>query len=262
MQDALLHIQQNPQDADAIAELIRKNEPLIRYCANRFLVYFELHGRGAADLDDLMQAGRVGMIDAARTYDPAAGKAWAGWAMWHLIRAMQGTLGYKHRIENGVQRSTPDPPLVCLDAPLSDDPEAACLVDLLPDDAAISPEEAAELSCLCRQVRDAVAALDADQAAIVTRHYLDGVSMERAGAEIGMSWSEAERTRRKAFRNLRHNRTMKHLHQDYICICYRKKGLRAFSSSGSSVVEDAVIRLMELEEKNQGITLPGSDPTV
>ena len=55
----------------------------------------------AVSEEDLIQAGFLALVRAAQTYDPAGGKCWAGWAMWHIRREVREAVD---RLEDDGQR--------------------------------------------------------------------------------------------------------------------------------------------------------------
>lgn len=80
-----------PTRTDAeVAEIVAKNRRLV----GKLIMKYGLTGRGV-DLEDLMQSGTIGLIEAARRYDPSRGFRFSTFAVpWitrHLFEAVSGT---------------------------------------------------------------------------------------------------------------------------------------------------------------------------
>lgn len=65
-------------DEAAFHELVERNLPLVGWQINR--------RRRGGDRDDLEQAGRIGLMVAARRYDPERGIRFATYAVWWIVR--------------------------------------------------------------------------------------------------------------------------------------------------------------------------------
>ena len=75
-------------------KLYEENKGLLRMMARRYARVCALDR--AVSVEDLMQAGFVGLMRAAATFDPEAGKSWAGWARWHIRMEFESALGLRH----------------------------------------------------------------------------------------------------------------------------------------------------------------------
>jgi len=62
-------------------ELFRANRGLLHKFARRYARIDT-----AVGIDDLMQAGYMGLVEAERTFDASKGKSWAGWAAFYIRR--------------------------------------------------------------------------------------------------------------------------------------------------------------------------------
>ena len=95
----------------------------------------------AVSVEDLEQAGVLGLARAADTWREDCGKTWASWAAWHIRREIDMALG----TWNGASRRT-DVGADALDGPLPRQAgEALTLGEALPEERVPGPEEAALL---------------------------------------------------------------------------------------------------------------------
>lgn len=174
-------------------ELYSANVGLLRKLARRY--------RGidpAVDLDDLLQAGYLGLAEAERTYDAGKGKSWVGWACWYAKKAMLDALGLRGRRRAHLGAAE-------LDRPLGGVEGAACLADLLEDktipDASSGLVEGERRAA----VRAAVGRLTGRRREVILRHDLQGASFAAVGAALGLSPDAAWKLRRKALNDLRND---------------------------------------------------------
>jgi RNA polymerase sigma factor (sigma-70 family) len=128
-------------------------------------------------LDDLEQAGALGLIDAASHYSPDRESTFAAYVRMRVRGAMLDSLDGRWRTD------------VTLDGELIDggtDPLAAC----------IEAEQRAALEL-------GIARLSARQRAVMALRYRAGVSQRRAAAELGISQAAVCAVERRALANLR-----------------------------------------------------------
>lgn len=163
-------------------KLYEENKGLLRMMARRYARVCALDR--AVSVEDLMQAGFVGLMKAASTYDPAAGKSWAGWARWHIRVEFESALGLRHgrftRAHTGA---------VALDKALSGDGlEGLTMGELLEDASLPAADEGLIRRELQRDVRAAVSRLRSEgQRTVVRMCKLEGRSYRQAAAELGCS---------------------------------------------------------------------------
>lgn len=237
--ELIAQIQTNPQDQALQWELIQHNRRLVYQNAMRFRTILERCP--CVDLEDLFQVGFLALLPAALSYDAERGKSWHSWAGWYVRRAVKKALGFRHTLdEEGKQTEAPPPAVVSLDQPIMDgDLDSGALVDLIEDQDAISPLEAAERGDLRALVREEVAALPDRQAQTITAYDLEGQTLTAISSAWGVSVQRVSDLRAKGFRRLR--RSCARLWQDYSPNYHRHKSVSAFQRSGSSVVEDLVL---------------------
>lgn len=152
--------------------LLTQNNGMLYHIARQYSGLAE-RNRGA-DLEDLYQSAALGMIEAVAEWEPERGAflTVATFYMRRRVRELLGVYSTKERIENGGTAS--------LDAAISAEDESP-LVELIADPAALDPEEAAIQADMRRIVREAVAALPAEECAAINNTYLQ--EGKRGGAD-------------------------------------------------------------------------------
>lgn len=213
--------------------LFMDNKGLIWRIARRY-EYF-CRQSGAVDLDDLLQVGFLGLVQAHATYDAAAGKSWASWAWWYVDNAMRDALGL--RTCNG--RAALE--TISMDAPL-DDEEGATLGDMQADPTLPDPDESLLRQEMQATVRAAVDALPEGSRAAITLTVMQSMTRAEAAQALHISPDQLRRDIDKAMRCLRLDRQLRALAllEDgtpyWAC-----KGIRAFERDWTSTVEAAVL---------------------
>lgn len=152
----------------------------------------------ASDFDDLMQAGRIGVLLAASTWDAEKGP-FPPWAALHIQQEMQNALGLRGT------RSKAQREAVSLDAPLNGQEETA-LVDvmysLLKDpERAFLERDGTEY--VRRTVRSCVQTLPQEQAEALTIVDLDGVPAAQAADFLRLAPEKLQNARQNGKRRLR-----------------------------------------------------------
>lgn len=211
-------------------DLIARNARLVWYWVRRY--GWLLEGRGDLDADDLFQGGALGLIEAYASWDAARG-AWSTWASWHIRKGIQETLGRKKQLY-----------AVSLDAPAYSNDDGysdVTLLETLPDTSIIPDDDRVLSREIVETVNAAVDALPEDCAAAVRSVELQRNSQAKTAAVMGITPEAVRRLIAKGIRDLRKDKRIRLLALDQKTRFHAHKGIRAFYSSGSSVVEDAVI---------------------
>ena len=189
----------------------------------------------ACDVEDLMQAARIGIIKAHATYDPGAGMAWSTWASFAMRAEIRRALGLRSGAEL--------PRVLSLDVPAyADDPEGETMVDTLPDDSIEPFDVAPYREHVQERVRAAMAELPENAAKALELTQLDGYSRKQAAEALGVEMDELARLIAKGKRVLFNNKELRALALEEMTPYYKHKGVSAFLSSGSSAVEDIVMQ--------------------
>lgn len=213
---------------------------LIRFWARIYGKWLE--NSAVVDIDDLMQAGALGLMQAEKTYQPDKG-AWSSWASFYIRAAMLAALE--------MHGGKPAPIAVSLDAPThtkNGDPSDVTLLETIVDTSCPDMDDLLLENEVVQTVREVVAALPEDQQRITRLHDLQGNSYAACDHMLDLEPGTARRINSRTLRQLAKNRKLRALVAiDQETIFYRYKGVYAFNSSGSSVVEDVVIWRMEKE---------------
>lgn len=218
------------------------NRGLIHFWANRYRA--KLEGRAVVDIDDLLQAGALGLLEAEGTYQPDRG-AWSTWASYYIRKAMLEALGLRGRKR--------EPPVMSLDAPAyTDDDCDVSLLETIPDTDNPDMDGLLLEGEIVLTVRAAVDDLPEDQRDVTRLHDLQGNSYVRCDELLELNTGESRRINGRALRQLRKDKRLRALALDQETSYHRHKGVEAFHSSMSSVVEDLVIWRMA-REHNMGL---------
>lgn len=152
----------------------------------------------AVALDDLLQAGAVGAIRAADTYDPSKG-TWYKWCSFYIRQEMQALCGFRTSKVDAAHGA------ISLDEPLTED--GFILAETLADTAP-TPEEDWDREAVASAVRDRVENLRFDRRWVVELVDLDGKARAEAAEELGITLPSLDATRREAFSDLRRDHIM------------------------------------------------------
>ncbi len=226
-------------DKSRLAELYTENRGLLYSLARRYCGIDP-----ASDMDDLMQAGYLGLVTAVDAWDPAA-YAWSTVAVPYVRNAMRkavGIAGTRKRAHLGA---------VSLDAPLPGGEDGdTTRADLLADERLPDADEDLLRAEIVRTVRVAVDAIpNARQAEAVRLRQLEGMSGRRVGEALGCSRERVRQLERDGLKVLRHDRHMRELRRAY-CLdqetrFHAHKGVGAFLSDWTSSTEASAMWRIE-----------------
>ena len=181
-------------DPQARAELIARNRGLILRIleVNRFT-----HVRPDVTEADLFQVGAMGLLDAARLYDPARAE-WSTYAGCAIKRRCQRLLKENHDQQPQDTAS--------LDVLVPTGEGAVPLGEVLADEAATDPEAAAISADTAARVRAAVATLPPKHRAIIEELFFDPTgpqSLQTVGNRRNQTREGIRQQQLKAFGELR-----------------------------------------------------------
>lgn len=202
-------------------------------------------GNGGVSADDLCQCAALGVLEAIRGYRAEKG-AFLTWCAFFIRRQCLSALGLtgRPRMEHYATTS--------LDAPLSPEEDSLTLLDCLPDAAAAASFDAVEERCfgetLHRDITEALDRLAGQEGYIIRRHDLEGAGMPAIGAELGWEVPRVQQRRKTGMAHLRKDRVLRQLYQPNY---WRHKGVAAFNTTFSSVVEDEAIRHLDNERRDE-----------
>lgn len=152
----------------------------------------------AVDLDDLMQAGALGAIRAADTYDPSKG-TWYKWCAFYIRQEMQALCGLRSSKVDAMRSA------VSLEEPINED--GGTLAELLQADIP-TPEEDWNRQAVASAIRERVENLRFDRRRVVELVDLEGKTRAAAAAELSVTLPAIDATRREAFSDLRRDRVI------------------------------------------------------
>ena len=156
--------------------LVEENRRLVDYMVNRYLKKYYV---GTMERDDLVSWGTIGLLNAAKAWDPKRSAAFSTLA----CRAIE------RMIIRGVNREwKPDREnrTYSIDELISADGEGGSrFVDQIRDDQDL--EQDVVRADNARQVRAAVARLAKDQRSLIERHYLNGEPVKKIAADLGLT---------------------------------------------------------------------------
>lgn len=208
----------------------------------------QLDGYGGVTAEDLYQCGYLAMLEAVKTFDPAAGAKFLTWLKYHLRSAFAQTAGYRSKKRDPLNMAD------TLDAPLSED-DSATLADFVACDWAEEDYQDAERRIWLEQLHDTVKrALDAlpdAEREIITGHHLEGLTLQKLAEWRGVSPNAIRERERRGFRRLRENARKNRL-RDFVeeqTPYYLHVGVNRFNSTGSSSVETIAIIREDLRER-------------
>lgn len=230
--------------------LYEQNQGLLRALANRWRTACERDR--AVSLEDLTQAGFFGLVKAAETFDPSAGKSWSSWATWYIFREFENALC----LRDG-QALQPHTDAFALDTPIpSEGARGATYGDMLEDDSLPEIDAGAMLDDLQRTVHEAVNSLHDDaQRRAVQMYDLEGKTIQETAEALAMPATKAHRMRRKALNTLRQDKRLYALRDettlDELTRFYAHKGLTAFERDWTSVTEGAALWRIEQRQGQQ-----------
>lgn len=229
-------------------DIYEQNKGLLRSMARRYARACALDR--AVSEEDLTQAGFIGLVKAAESFDEGGGKTWASWAGWHIQRELENALGMREGRFTRAHTAADT-----LDRPLADlDEEGMTALDALADETLVDPDEALMLDELRRDVREAVARLeDGEQRRVMQQCKLEGRSYGEVAADMGISLIKVQRLFLQARTSLARDRRLRELAKlDELTLFHARKGVQAFNRDWTSVTEGAALwRIGQRERMEQ-----------
>ena len=225
-------------------QLIIQYTPLIYKIALRYQRVLEQ--TGSVDVDDLLQAGRIAIYTAQKTYDPEGGATFKSFIFDRIRSAMRRTLGFN------CQTGLPPDVLDYLDEPLADDADVSKL-DMIPDDAPTAEERIVDQDTR-QEITDAVhAAIDRiksdKQREVITRVWIDGQDRAAAAADMGIRKTALHALDNAGRMTLKHDWRLERFAMPFFPV-----GIMRYRTTWTSCVEEAVIWREEHSENLKLIT--------
>ena len=236
-------------DREAVLPLWKGVERYVQKRANR--VANVLNGRCGVTEEDLVQCGFEAMMKAVNSYKPDRGAKFVTYLGFYLKTAFAEAAGYRTQAGEAFQR------FASLDMPLSDEPDADTLREIIEDPAAAEDFEDAEQKIWNEQLRAAIekalADLPDEESEAVRRHTMNGETLETIAQTSSVSEREIENREKRAIRKLRKPKYAKELAQyaDERISPYGGTGFVSFEKHGRQPEYLAIKRerLMEARER-------------
>ena len=192
------------------------------------------------DLDDLIQAGSIGLLKAQKTYKPEDG-GFLAYSRFFIMKEIRAAIGIK--------TDKLPPVLDSLDKPLSeDDPEGDSFIDMIPD-SRVDLEESAVIEDTSNIVRKAVSGLpDKIQSEVIERVYFHGQGRKDAAASMGIKETTLQGMEHRALIKLKRDTSLQRL-ANYIP---NHITLAKFRRTWASEQEAAILRTEKLFDKYYG----------
>ena len=183
-------------ERELIPELWAQVRRLVLHMAHKRLR--ATNGAGGVTLDDLMQAGFLGFLEAVRAYDPSAGFRFTSYLTYPVKTAFSEAEG--RRSEK--QKRDPIFSAVSIDAPLNEgEGEPLTLADVIPDPQATEALEGVGVWDILHRAVDGLP--EAQRVVILRRYWLEQTTAEIAAA-TGLAEKDIRKLEAKAIRALRH----------------------------------------------------------
>lgn len=230
-------------DQNALFALWEQCRGLIYVIAKRRYSGLELGGTAhGVDMDDLMQSGFLGLVDAVGRYDPKKDFLFNSYLTNCLKTAFSEALGARKR--------DPLSTAVSLEMPLGDDPEGDTLEAVVPNPEN-NIEDAAERIFREQLHNTLEAALSecptAQERALRLRFY-NGLYATQVAAVLGLKYSEVQRLINNGLQKLRRHKYRAELEQ---FVDFRTNFfLRGNAARQESPVEKNVLRREDMRQRN------------
>ena len=177
-----------------VDRLVNDNRKLVEYMVNRYLKRFYV---GTMERDDLVSWGMMGLVNAARAWDPARSRSFSTLACRAIERMIIRGVNREWHPER--EQST-----VSLDVLISGaaaSPGEDRFVDQIPAD------ENVERTLLSTErdvtLRSALEALKPEQRKLIERHYYEQESVENIARDLGLSRQGVYSREKAIFKELR-----------------------------------------------------------
>ena len=173
-------------DAEALGRLVEANLRFVVSVAKQY------QGRGL-DLPDLINEGNMGLMTAARKYDPTRGFKFISYAVWWIRQAI-------------LQAVSDSAGHVSVDRPFGEDGEGT-LLDVLPDSSVPQADAQTERESLRSDLEDVMRALAPREREILRLSFGIGCrehSLEEIGQVYHLTRERVRQLREKAIRKMSH----------------------------------------------------------
>jgi RNA polymerase primary sigma factor len=158
-------------------------------------------------LEDLINEGNIGLINALDHFDPERGCHFITYAIWWIRQAMLKAIRAAERVSADSPEDARGP--VSLDSPLFDEEGATPLTDLIPDRENQGPEQVVLDGSLKNEIERLLKRLSPREVNILRERFgLDGrepASLEEIGKRLRMTRERIRQIEKKALLRIRHS---------------------------------------------------------
>ena len=240
---AVLIKQGEQERAPELWENVRKL--LYKLSFHQYTAHADLFKQQGLSLEDIQQESYFAMLGAVEAYNPEKGYMFTTYLNLQLKRRLRSILRLKDPLNREDTRS--------LDAPLEDENEDSdTLHDVTADPTSGALIAAFDQRESYRLLHEAVSLLPGGLKEVIKLLYFENLTLKQVGERQGRSIEAVRQSERRALNMLRRGPISRKLRDTYfddirtlhefpldVDLAYRHKGLSAFRSSRTSVVEDA-----------------------
>ncbi len=162
------------------------------------------------DVEDLVSEGNIGLLRAARKFDPSVGKRFVAFAAPYVRDAIEKAIEQQsgiYRVPRDVSNAALEKKrsrALSIDAPVGGSPELS-LGRVIPDADAPDPEQELQKDALEKELQTIVAGLAPREQHVVQRFYgigVDSMTMAEIGQEMGLKRERVRQIRNHAVRQI------------------------------------------------------------
>ncbi len=237
---------------EQLAELIREggNDELLpllwdktkalifKKCGTIWRFYSEKLTRCGCTLDDLRQEAYSALLLAVKGYKAEKEYKFTTYLSYALKSIVRGLLSGSDVLNRASTES--------LSQPIGEDKDGEPLTvgDIVPDENAAAEFENIERLDEYKALYEAIDDLPPDLKDVIQAYYFEGLTYRQLGERYGYDPEHARRLNITALKTLRKNSKLQRLYREEYGFhnTVRHKGLSAFLSSGTSEIEDYVMR--------------------
>lgn len=224
-------------------------EKLAAWKARRYI--HALDGFGGVEFEDLYNSCYPAMLEAIKTYDPAAG-AFSTWFMYNIKTAFAVAAG----CQTAKAKEDPLHYAISLSQPIGEDEDDSVLSDVIQDTQSHVAFELAEAQILFGQIQETLAEalreIPADQSEVLQKRYFEKKNLAETGQALGITSSSVRSLENKGLRAIRQSNIVNKLRPLYNDFDYYSgSGLGAFRSSGMSIQERYLVYEEQQKAKKQ-----------
>ena len=216
--------------------------------------YLPRDGSSRIDMDDLLQAGFLGMLQAVEAYNPGSGFQFATFLNYNVQTACRDAMG----IRSEKQSKDPAHKALSLSQPVSADGETDLTLGDSVQDSSLKYQyddliEEVDQAEDVRRIFSEVNQLDPLDQKIFTAKFFDGHMETDIASRHGLRQQQVRNILTRSLGKIRHTRTVRLMSAEYrldqMTNFHKTKGLQGFKTSFSSTVEDLTLKRQELRQR-------------